>query len=160
MDGAPLRRLSSYSQLLLEDLEGRLEEVEGLRPAGGQGDHCVREYHHRTQGQNPEQVRVGPGRVITTSLGVSALATTSLAGWTVLPGLIAARFVGALTLQIASIHTVTVRQSFSPDEMQGRVAATARVVVRMGAPLGSVLGAGPQPASAARLTKRGTKVHG
>lgn len=89
--------------------------------------------------------RVGLGRMMVAALSLLVVAQCllPLAGWAgswALAWLVASRALVGISLTLLNIPTVSLRQSLTPMHLQGRVAATSRLVTAVTSPLGAMLG--------------------
>jgi len=84
--------------------------------------------------------RFGQGAVSIGSFGVFAVAVAWLAGTATFAGALAAWTVWSAARLAVNANGITVRQLLTPDEFQGRVNTTGRMVAWGGTPFGALLG--------------------
>jgi MFS family permease len=84
--------------------------------------------------------RLGQGTVSIAGFAVFAVAVVWLAGTSTFAGALAAWCVWAVARLTVNANGITVRQLLTPDDLQGRVNTTGRMVAWGGTPFGALLG--------------------
>ncbi|MBB5874564.1 MFS family permease [Allocatelliglobosispora scoriae] len=88
----------------------------------------------------PMTRRIGQGRIAVIGYALFTVMLIALATITHYPGALLIWAVWQLAYSLAVTNTIVVRQQRTPDELQGRVNTTGRMIVWGGTPFGALLG--------------------